>query len=75
MVQSLFLLYAVRDKDLSAAAVGFVMGAAAVGGLLGALVSGMVVRRLTVGRAYQVSVSIIFLGPLLIPAATVPAGC
>jgi MFS family permease len=72
MVQSLFLLYAVRDKDLSAAAVGFVMGAAAVGGLLGALVSGMVVRRLTVGRAYQVSVSIIFLGPLLIPAAAGP---
>ncbi|MGW1374649.1 MFS transporter [Streptomyces sp. NPDC002446] len=72
MVQSLFLLYAVRDKELSAATVGFVMGAAAVGGLLGALVSGMVVRRMTVGTAYRVSVSIIFLGPLLIPAAGGP---
>lgn len=72
MVQSLFLLYAVRDKDLSAASVGFVMGAAAVGGLLGALISGMVVRRLTVGLAYRVSVSVIFLGPLLIPVAGGP---
>ncbi|MGA5198129.1 MFS transporter [Streptomyces exfoliatus] len=72
MVQTLFLLYAVRDKDLSAAAVGFVMGAAAVGGLLGALMSGMVVRRLSVGTAYRVSVSVIFLGPLLIPAAGGP---
>ncbi|MEU6985172.1 MFS transporter [Streptomyces sp. NPDC046324] len=72
MVQTLFLLYAVRDKELSAAAVGFVMGAAAVGGLLGALVSGMVVRRLSVGTAYRVSVSIIFLGPLLVPAAGGP---
>ncbi|OIJ86695.1 MFS transporter [Streptomyces colonosanans] len=72
MVQSLFLLYAVRDRELSAAAVGFIMGAAAVGGLLGALVSGMVVRRLSVGTTYRVSVSIIFLGPLLIPAAAGP---
>ncbi|MGW1892092.1 MFS transporter [Streptomyces sp. NPDC002004] len=72
MVQSLFLLYAVRDRDLSAATVGFVMSAAAVGGLLGALVSGMVVRRLTVGTAYRVSVSIIFLGPLLVAAAGGP---
>ncbi|MFD4523438.1 MFS transporter [Streptomyces sp. NPDC058470] len=72
MVQTLFLLYAVRDKELPAAAVGFIMGAAAVGGLLGALVSGMVVRRLSVGTAYRVSVSIIFLGPLLIPAAGGP---
>ncbi|MEV6120220.1 MFS transporter [Streptomyces sp. NPDC052077] len=72
MVQSLFLLYAVRDKDLSAAAVGFVMGAAAVGGLLGALVSGKVVRTLSVGTAYRVSVSVIFLGPLLVPAAGGP---
>ncbi len=73
MVQSLFLLYAVRDKELSAATIGFVMGAAAVGGLLGALISGMVVRRLSVGTAYRVSVSIIFLGPLLIPAAGGPS--
>ncbi|GFN08225.1 hypothetical protein Smic_67810 [Streptomyces microflavus] len=73
MVQSLFLLYAVRDKDLSAATVGFVMGAAAVGGLLGALISGMVVRRLSVGTAYRLSVSIIFLGPLLVPAAGGPS--
>ncbi|WP_406724717.1 MFS transporter [Streptomyces sp. GD-15H] len=71
-VQTLFLLYAVRDKELSAAVIGFVMGAAAVGGLLGALVSGMVVRRLSVGTAYRVSVSIIFLGPLLVPAAGGP---
>ncbi|MFJ8756527.1 MFS transporter [Streptomyces cyaneofuscatus] len=73
MVQSLFLLYAVRDKELSAATVGFVMGAAAVGGLLGALIAGMVVRRLSVGTAYRVSVSVIFLGPLLIPAAGGPS--
>ncbi|MBW1599817.1 MFS transporter [Streptomyces sp. JJ38] len=72
MVQSLFLLYAVRDEGLSPAAVGFVMGAAAVGGLLGALVSGAVVRRLPLGTAYRVSVSVIFLGPLLIPAAGGP---
>ncbi|MEU9703319.1 MFS transporter [Streptomyces sp. NPDC047981] len=72
MVQSLFLLYAVREQDLSAAAVGFVMGAAAVGGLLGALVSGAVVRRLSVGTAYRLSVSVIFLGPLLIPVAGGP---
>ncbi|MFJ4009834.1 MFS transporter [Streptomyces sp. NPDC090026] len=72
MVQSLFLLYAVREQGLSAAAVGFVMGAAAVGGLLGAVIASTVVRRLSVGTAYRVSVSVIFLGPLLVPAAGGP---
>ncbi|MCQ6553745.1 MFS transporter [Streptomyces sp. C10-9-1] len=72
MVQSLFLLYAVRERGLSAAAVGFVMGAAALGGLLGAVIASTVVRRLSVGTAYRVSVSVIFLGPLLVPAAGGP---
>lgn len=72
MVQTLFLLYAVREKHLPPAAVGFIMGAAAVGGLLGAMFSAVVVRRFSVGTVYRASVSVIFLGPLLVPAAGGP---
>ncbi|MGW7046979.1 MFS transporter [Streptomyces avermitilis] len=69
MILSLFLLYAVRGQHLSAATIGLVLGVGAVGGLAGSALSGTVIRRVSVGRAYLVSVSGIFVAPLLIPAA------
>ncbi|MER0478955.1 MFS transporter [Streptomyces sp. Edi2] len=72
MVSSLFLLYAVQNAGLSPSGVGFILGAGSVGGLIGAVVSGPIVRRFAVGRIYAVSVAVIFLGPLLIPAARGP---
>ncbi|MET9671529.1 MFS transporter [Streptomyces sp. NPDC006482] len=70
MILSLFLLYAVREQDLSAATIGLVLGVGAVGGLVGSALSGTVIRRVSVGKAYLVSVSGIFIAPLLIPAAS-----
>ncbi|MEU6378191.1 MFS transporter [Streptomyces sp. NPDC046909] len=70
MINSLFLLYAVRGTHLSAAAIGLVLGVGAVGGLVGSAVSGLVIRSVSVGKAYLISVSGIFVAPLLIPAAS-----
>ncbi|MGF1428626.1 MFS transporter [Kitasatospora sp. LaBMicrA B282] len=68
-IWTLFLLYAVRDEGLPAGLVGLVFSASSVGGLVGASVSGAVLKRLPTGRAYALSMSLIFTGPLLIPFA------
>ncbi|KAA9159607.1 MFS transporter [Amycolatopsis acidicola] len=71
-VDSIFVLYAVRDKGLSALLLGVILTMGAVGGVVGSLVSGRFTRRFTVGRAYVGFLVITFLAPLLIPAAAGP---
>jgi MFS family permease len=73
-VWTMFLLYAARDQKLSAAVIGLVFSASSVGGLIGGLVSKAVVKRFPLGPVYAVSMSAIFLGPLLIPLASGPRG-
>ncbi|GAA1986389.1 MFS transporter [Kitasatospora viridis] len=71
-VWTLFLLHAARDEGLAAGLIGVVFSASSVGGLVGASLSRKVVARLRPGRAYAVSMSLIFAGPLLIPFASGP---
>ena len=68
-VWTLFLLYGVRDKGLSAATVGLIFSASSVGALVGALISRALIRRFRIGVLYGLSLSGIFAGPLLIPLA------
>ncbi|MFL6130637.1 MAG: MFS transporter [Mycobacteriales bacterium] len=69
---SMFLLYAVRERGLSPAALGLVLSAGAVGGVLGSLAAGTLVRRLPLGRVYAGAVTSIFLGPAVIAVASGP---
>jgi MFS family permease len=72
IVWTMFLLYGVRDKGMSAAEIGLVFSASSVGGLVGATVSKAVIKRFPIGPIYAVSMSAIFVGPLLIPLAGGP---
>jgi MFS family permease len=58
---AIFVLYASRTLDLSAAAIGVILGAASFGALAGALIAPRVGRRLGIGRA-------VVLGAVLFPA-------
>jgi Na+/melibiose symporter-like transporter len=71
-VSTLFILYAVRDKGLSAATIGLIFSVAAVGALVGALVSKGLVRRYRIGVVYGVALSGIYASPLLLPLAGGP---
>lgn len=70
IVWTVFLLYAARTEHLSPVLIGIVFSASSVGGLLGGLVSKAVIKRFRLGLVYAVSMSAIFVAPLLIPFAT-----
>jgi MFS family permease len=72
IVWTVFLLYAARTEHLSPVLIGIVFSASSVGGLLGGLVSKVVIKRFRLGLVYAVSMSAIFVAPLLIPLATGP---
>lgn len=69
-IQTLFIVYAIRDVGLSPFMLGFILSMSAVGGLLGASVSRKVIQRFALGRVYFVSMTAIFLAPALIPLAS-----
>ncbi|HEY0169378.1 MAG TPA: MFS transporter [Jatrophihabitans sp.] len=71
-VQTLFIVYAIREAGLSPFMLGFVLSASAVGGLLGASISRKVIGRFPLGRVYLYSMAAIFLAPALIPLADGP---
>ncbi|HEX8303766.1 MAG TPA: MFS transporter [Jatrophihabitans sp.] len=71
-IQTLFIVYAVRDAGLSPFMLGFVLSASAVGGLLGASISRKVIKWLPLGRVYLISMTAIFVAPVLIPIAQGP---
>ena len=69
---TMFILYAVRDRGLPPALLGFVLSMGAVGGVIGALAAGPLLKRLPLGRVYAASVGTTFLGPAVIAAADGP---
>ena len=69
-VWTMFLLYASRGVGLSSAQIGVVFASSSVGGLAGAALSRRLITRFRLGAVYAVSMSAIFLAPLLIPLAT-----
>jgi MFS family permease len=68
-VQTLFLLYGVRDKGLHPATVGLIFSVSAVGALLGALVSKRLMRRHRWGVLYGLALGGLYAAPLLLPFA------
>lgn len=68
-VQTLFLLYGVRDKGLQPATVGLIFSVSAVGALAGALVSKALMRRFRWGVLYGVALAGLYAAPLLLPFA------
>lgn len=69
---TLFLLYALVDKGLSPVLIGLVLAIGAIGGVVGATFSQRVVTALGVGMTYSVSMSVTFVGLVLIPIASGP---
>jgi MFS family permease len=69
---TLYLLYALQVKGLRPDLIGLVLSLGAVGGVAGAALSGRVLAKLGVGRTYVVSMSMTFLGLVLVPVADGP---
>ncbi|MDT0215487.1 MFS transporter [Rothia sp. ARF10] len=69
---ALLILFASRELELSAGAIGLTLGIGASGGVLGAVLAGRVTRRLGVGRTICVG-AVLFSAPLaLLPLAGGP---
>jgi MFS family permease len=68
-IETLFLVYAVRDLTFDPGLIGLVLSAGAVGGLLGAALSNLLTRCFGLGRVYTAAAVVGFVSPALIPAA------
>jgi MFS family permease len=73
VIQTLYVLYVVRELRLSVGWLGFVLAAGGVGAILGAWVSVPVMERLGLGRAMLWSTIVGNISLLLIPLAAQPA--
>jgi MFS family permease len=71
-VSSLFVLYAVRTMQLSAAALGLLLSVGAAGAVLGAAGAGPLMKRCHTGPLFSLAITAVFLGPALIPVAGGP---
>ncbi len=72
MIETVFLLYATRELDLSPGLIGFTLACGAVGMLVGSLLPQRLARRLGLGPAICWSVMLGASAPLLIPLAAGP---
>ncbi|GAA3753192.1 MFS transporter [Salinactinospora qingdaonensis] len=71
-VDTVFLVYAVRELSLGADEIGIVLGFGGVGGLLGATVANPASRRFGLGKVYGASMLLAFSAWILIPLAGGP---
>ncbi|MHB1006282.1 MAG: MFS transporter [Chloroflexota bacterium] len=67
---AIYVLFAVRELDLSPAALGFVFGLGNLGFLVGAFVAAPITRRFGLGSAITYSIALSGLAGLLVPLAT-----
>lgn len=72
LVQTLLVLYAVKELRISASALGLLLAIGAAGALLGALLTDRVARRIGVGATIIAAAAISDLAPFVIPFA--PSG-
>lgn len=70
MLFAIYLVYAVRELDLSATTIGLIFSLGSVGSLVGALTANRVARTLGIGPSLITVAAIGGLGLLLIPLAT-----
>ena len=69
---ALFILFAVRELEVSAGTLGLVLGAGAVGGLIGSIVTTRLSRRIGIGPAYLLGAILFPVPLLLVPLADGP---
>ncbi|GIF73066.1 MFS transporter [Asanoa siamensis] len=69
IVETVFLVYAVRERDLSPGLIGLTFSAVGIGGLLGASFANALTRRFPLGRFYVVARLVSGAGALLLPLA------
>lgn len=67
--QTMFILYAVRDRHVSASVLGLIFSLGACGGILGATMSRRLIKRLHLGRVYAFALMTAFVPFMLLPAA------
>jgi fucose permease len=68
-VWTLFLLYGVREKGLTPAALGLIFSVSSIGALVGALISKALMRRYRIGVVYALALAGIYAAPVLLPLA------
>ncbi|MGC7094454.1 MFS transporter [Amycolatopsis lurida] len=68
-VSAMFIVYAVRDRAISAVLLGVIFSLAAIGGIIGSIAAPPLLKRVPVGAAYRLALSLIFVAPVLIPLA------
>ncbi|QFU89298.1 MFS transporter [Amycolatopsis sp. YIM 10] len=68
-VSAMFIVYAVRDRAISAVLLGVIFSLAAIGGIIGSIAAPPLLKRVPVGGAYRLALSLIFVAPVLIPLA------
>ena len=73
VIETVLVLYAVRDLEIRAGTLGVIFAAGSVGSLLGAFLAAPTSSRFGLGRAFMVSALIAGLGTLLLPLASGPA--
>jgi MFS family permease len=71
-VETLFVLYAVRQLGFSPGLVGGVIGVGSVGGLVGSVVAARVSARMRFGPAVTLGCVVACAGPILLPLVTGP---
>ncbi len=74
MVNSLIVLYAVRELHVNPGLLGVILGCGAFGGLLGAAATKKIAARIGVGMAYVAGCFGFTVPVVLVPLAPVPAG-
>ncbi|TCO55609.1 MFS transporter [Actinocrispum wychmicini] len=72
VLESIFVLYAVRRLGMSAGEIGLVLGAGAVGALIGSLVAKRISTRLGTGPTISLAMVTGCAAPVLVPLATGP---
>ena len=68
-VSAMFIVYAVRERAISAVLLGVIFSLAAIGGIIGSIAAPPLLKRMPVGGAYRLALSLIFVAPVFIPLA------
>lgn len=70
--QPMFILYAVRDRNVPASVLGLIFSVGACGGIIGGIVCRRLTQRLPLGHVYAWALVVAFVPMLLLPAAAGP---
>lgn len=70
--QPMFILFAVRERDIPSSVLGLIFSIGACGGIIGGIACRRLIKRLHLGRVYAGALCFGFVPSLLLPAASGP---